>query len=46
MLRPTYDFVQKILSHGDKIEVIEPESLRNNISDIIRNQQEPKKTKY
>jgi len=40
MLRPTYDFVQEILSHGDKIEVIEPESLRNNISDIIRNQHE------
>jgi len=37
MLSPTYDFIQELLSHGADIEVIEPESLRNNICDIVRN---------
>ena len=35
MLRPTYDFMQELLSHGSDIEVLEPESLRKNISDIV-----------
>ena len=36
-LRPTYDFMQELLLHGYNIEVIEPESLRKSISDIVEN---------
>ena len=36
MLRPTYDFIQEVLSHGSDVEVLEPESLRKNISDIVK----------
>lgn len=32
---PTYDFIMEILSHGPKVEVISPESLRNMISTKI-----------
>jgi hypothetical protein len=35
-LAPDYDFRQDILSFGDKVEVLEPEDLRNNIIEIIK----------
>ena len=35
ILRPTYDFMQELLSHGYNIEIIEPESLRKSIGDIV-----------
>ena len=35
-LAPDYDFRQDILSFGDKVEVLEPEELRNNIIEIIK----------
>ena len=28
LLRPTYDFVQELLSHGDEVEVLSPDWLR------------------
>ncbi len=34
-LVPTFDFIQELLLHRDQLEVIEPESLRNEISSII-----------
>lgn len=37
-LAPDYDFRQDILSFGDKVEVLEPEELRNRIKLIILNQ--------
>lgn len=36
-LRPTYDFVQELLSHGDEIEVLKPKSLKKEIGEIISN---------
>ena len=36
-LRPTFDFKQKILSYMGNVEIIEPQSFRNEIKgDIIR----------
>lgn len=35
-MRPTYDFRQEILSQGDKMEVISPKWLRDEIADTIR----------
>ncbi len=35
-VRPTYDFRQTLLSHGVEIEVVSPESFRNEIKDIVR----------
>ncbi|MDE6032456.1 MAG: WYL domain-containing protein, partial [Muribaculaceae bacterium] len=32
---PTYDFIMEILSHGPKVEVLAPQSLRNQIKQII-----------
>ena len=37
ILRPTYDFIQELLSHGSDIEILKPESLRMYISDIVEN---------
>lgn len=37
-VKPTYDFRQEILSHGDEIEVIYPEEFRREISNIIEKQ--------
>ena len=34
-LCPTYDFIMEILSHGPKVEVLEPLSLREKIADMI-----------
>ncbi len=34
---PTYDFVQELLSKADTIEVLQPESLRNEIKRLISN---------
>lgn len=34
-LKPTFDFIQEILLHGDKVEVISPESLRNKIIQTV-----------
>lgn len=34
-LRPTYDFRQEILSHGDEIEVVSPENFRREIKEKI-----------
>jgi predicted DNA-binding transcriptional regulator YafY len=36
-IRPTYDFVQEILSHRDEVEVLSPPSFRNEIAEIVRN---------
>ena len=36
-LAPDYDFRQDILSFGDKVEVLEPEGLRNCIKVAINN---------
>lgn len=35
-LRPAFDFVHEILSHGDQLEVIFPESLRDQIGKILK----------
>ena len=34
-LVPTFDFIQELFLHRDQLEVIEPESLRNEVSSII-----------
>lgn len=34
-LHPTFDFIQELLSHGDQIEVLQPQSLRDQISDTV-----------
>lgn len=34
-IKPTYDFIKEILSHGRYIEVLSPESLRNEIKRIL-----------
>ncbi|MDL2228366.1 WYL domain-containing protein [Odoribacter sp. OttesenSCG-928-L07] len=34
-IRPTFDFLQEILSHGDLVEVLEPVSLREEVANII-----------
>lgn len=36
-LAPDYDFKQDVLSFGDSIEVLEPETLRSEIADVIKN---------
>lgn len=33
---PTYDFIMEILSHGPKVEVVAPQSLRNVIFDKVK----------
>ncbi len=35
-IKPTYDFIKEILSHGRFIEVLAPESLRNEIKEILK----------
>lgn len=35
ILCPTYDFIMEILSHGSKVEILEPQSLRHQITDKI-----------
>lgn len=35
-LKPTYDFIQEIMSHLDDIEILEPKSLRNEIRQIVK----------
>lgn len=35
-IKPTYDFIKEILSHGRYIEVLSPEGLRNEIKRIIK----------
>lgn len=37
LLKPTYDFCQELLSHGDEIEVLSPAILREQIKEIVRN---------
>ena len=34
-LIPTFDFIQELLLHSNQLEVIEPQSLRDEISDLI-----------
>ena len=34
-VRPTYDFKQELLSQRDKVAVISPESLRNDMIEIL-----------
>lgn len=34
-LRPTFDFIQELLLHRDQLEVLSPQSLRDDISEII-----------
>lgn len=35
-LRPTYDFRQEILSHGNELEIISPKEFRYQIRDIVK----------
>lgn len=35
-LRPTFDFIQELLSHGDEIEVVSPKWLRLEMKDIAK----------
>ena len=35
-LRPSYDFIQGLLRHGSDMEVLEPQSLREDIASIIK----------
>ena len=35
-IAPTYDFIQEILSHGNQLEVLSPESFRQQIKTIIQ----------
>ena len=35
-LRPSYDFIQELLWHGADMEVLEPQSLREDIASIIK----------
>lgn len=35
ILSPTYDFIMEVLSHGPKVEILAPESLRSKIAAII-----------
>ena len=35
-LRPSYDFIQELLWHGGDMEVLEPQSLREDIASIIK----------
>ena len=35
-LRPTFDFMQELLSQGDEIEVLEPKSFREEMKDILQ----------
>ncbi len=37
VVRPTFDFKQLILQQGDQVEVLSPESLRNEIKEMIEN---------
>lgn len=39
-IKPTYDFIKEILSHGRFIEVLAPESLRNDIKEILKEEYE------
>lgn len=34
-LRPTFDFQQEILSHGDEVEVLAPEHFCNEVAEIV-----------
>lgn len=36
-IRPTHDFLGEILSHGEDLEVIEPESLRQHMKQLVGN---------
>lgn len=36
-VRPTFDFIQKILKNADQVEVLEPESVRKEIKTIAEN---------
>lgn len=37
LLKPTYDFYQELLSHGDEIEVLSPISLKEQMKEIVNN---------
>lgn len=39
-IRPTFDFCDHLLTHGPRIEVIKPESLREQIANTIKEMQE------
>ncbi|MDD3077342.1 MAG: WYL domain-containing protein [Proteiniphilum sp.] len=39
-IKPTYDIRQEILSHGDDVEVLQPEWFREEIAAIVRKQEE------
>lgn len=34
-IKPTFDFIQELLSHGEKIEILKPEWLRNEVAKIV-----------
>ena len=35
-IAPTYDFIQEILSHGNQLEVLSPDTFRQQIKAIIQ----------
>ena len=39
-LKPTYDFIQELLSHGPDVEVIHPQSLRQQMKHWIKDMSE------
>lgn len=44
-LKPTFDFMQELLSHGSTVEVLQPLSLRKDIANIIREMAKHYKTR-
>lgn len=36
-LKPTFDFYQLVLAQGDQVEVLEPESVRNEMRNFAKN---------
>jgi predicted DNA-binding transcriptional regulator YafY len=36
-IRPTVDFLSQLMSHGDGIEVLEPEDVRQKMKEMIEN---------
>jgi predicted DNA-binding transcriptional regulator YafY len=36
-IKPTHDFIMEILSHGDRVKVVEPDNLVNEIEEILNN---------
>ena len=39
-IKPTFDFRQEILLHGEDVEVLEPESFRDEMKNVVRKMNE------